>query len=77
MIIQFQVVPSRHGDTVYTLDDQGTLRVKQPQQVWREVAGTGTEYTTVESNAANVVNPVHTAEQILTPRPSLLDGYTL
>jgi hypothetical protein len=77
MIIQFQVIPSLHGDRVYTLDDQGILRVKQPQQTWRELANDETITVTSSFRAKREVVPLRSAEEIMAPQPSILDSYLL
>jgi len=78
MIINFQVIPTRHGDQIYTLDDQGVLRVKQPQQTWREVPAVDSyvEPLVVLPDPKRSVAPLHSEEEIKSPRPSILDGYT-
>lgn len=80
MITHFQVIPTKHGDRIYTLDDQGILRVKQPQQMWHEIPGTDFQ---VDVRAPEIhssrrhVQPTQTPEEIFRPRQSILDGYVL
>lgn len=80
MITHFQVIPTKNGDRIYTLDDQGVLRVKQPQQMWHEIPGTDflVENQTVETQySRRHLQPAHSADEIFRPRQSILDGYVL
>ena len=75
MIISFQVIPTRQGDRIYTLDDQGVLRVKQPQQIWREVPST-TELPEPHMADTRVITPLHDSSELY-DKTSILDGYIL
>ena len=74
MIVNFQVIPTRHGDRIYTLDDKGILRVKQPLQTWREVPGN--DYSSQTTEDRRSIDPLHSVEEITLPKPSILDKYT-
>jgi hypothetical protein len=75
MIISFQVIATRQGDKIYTLDDEGVLRVKQPQQMWREIP-TSTELPEPQRSEYRTIAPLRSASQIH-ERSSILDGYIL
>ena len=79
MIVHFQIIPTQHGDRIYALDDQGVLRVKQPQQGWRDVPAINSPQASLVEPVSERrhVQPLHSFDEVFRPKTSIIDGYVL